>query len=94
MFLADPVATFPKIRPVWHILSDCDFSLILGNAGYAKNVPGHKTDVVDSVWLVDLLAHGLIRASFGPDPATQQMRALLRTRKQLIREAASHVQRL
>jgi transposase len=44
--------------------------------------------------LADLLAHGLIRASFVPDPATQEMRALLRTRKQLVREAASHVQRL
>ena len=53
-----------------------------------------KTDVTDALWLADLLAHGLIRASFVPDPATQEMRALLRTRKQLVREAASHVQRL
>jgi transposase len=29
-----------------------------------------------------------------PEPATQAMRALLRTRKQLVREQASHVQRL
>ena len=46
------------------------------------------------MWLSDLLAHGLIRASFVPEPATQAMRSLLRTRKQLVREQASHVQRL
>jgi transposase len=81
-------------KPVWHILSDGDFTLILANAAHVKNVPGRKTDVADAVWLADLLAHGLIRASFVPEPATQSMRSLLRTRKQLVREQASHVQRL
>ncbi len=81
-------------KPVWHILSDGDFTLILANAAHVKNVPGRKTDVADAVWLADLLAHGLIRASFVPEAATQEMRALLRTRKQLVREQASHVQRL
>lgn len=81
-------------KPVWHILSDGDFTLILANAAHVKNVPGRKTDVADAIWLADLLAHGLIRASFVPETATQEMRALLRTRKQLVREQASHVQRL
>ena len=74
--------------------SDGDATLILANAAHVKNVPGRNTDVADAVWLSDLLAHGLIRASFVPEPATQAMRSLLRTRKQLIREQASHVQRL
>lgn len=81
-------------KPVWHILSDGDFTLILANAAHVKNVPGRKTDINDALWLADLLAHGLIRPSFVPEPATQQMRALLRTRKQLVREQASHVQRI
>ena len=81
-------------KPVWHILSDGDVTLILANASHVKNVPGRKTDVADAVWLADLLAHGLIRASFVPEEATQEMRALLRTRKQLVREQASHVQRI
>src|SRR5436305_3044852 len=42
----------------------------------------------------DLLAHGLIRGSFVPDEQTQEMRTLLRTRKQLVRECSRHVQRL
>jgi transposase len=53
-----------------------------------------KTDVADALWLSDLLAHGLIRPSFVPEAPTQELRALLRTRKQLVREQASHVQRL
>jgi transposase len=81
-------------KPVWHILSDGDFALVLANAAHVKNVPGRKTDVNDAMWLADLLAHGLIRGSFVPDQQTQEMRNLLRTRKQLVRERSSHVQRL
>jgi transposase len=81
-------------KPVWHVLSDGDFTLVLANAAHVKNVPGRKTDVNDATWLADLLAHGLIRGSFVPDEQTQEMRNLLRTRKQLVRERSSHVQRL
>lgn len=81
-------------KPVWHILSDGDVTLILANAAHVKNVPGRKTDVADALWLADLLAHGLIRPSFVPEAPTQELRALLRTRKQLVREQASHMQRL
>jgi transposase len=75
-------------KPVWHILSDGDFRLVLANAAHVKNVPGRKTDVNDATWLADLLAHGLIRGSFVPDEQTQEIRILLRTRKQLVRESA------
>jgi transposase len=81
-------------KPVWHILSDGDFTPVLANAAHVKNVPGRKTDVNDATWLADLLAHGLIRGSFVPDEQTQEMRTLLRTRKQLVRECSRHVQRL
>jgi transposase len=81
-------------KPVWHVLSDGDFALVLANAAHVKNVPGRKTDVNDATWLADLLAHGLIRGSFVPDQQTQEMRNLLRTRKQLVRECSSHIQRL
>ena len=81
-------------KPVWHVLSDGDLVLILANAAHVRNVPGRKTDVGDAAWLAELLAHGLIRPSFVPGAPTQALRALLRTRKQLVREQASHVQRL
>jgi transposase len=81
-------------KPVWHILDDGEFVLVLANAAHVKNVPGRKTDVNDAMWLAELLAHGLIRASFVPDTQTQEMRGLMRTRKQLVREQSRHLQRL
>src|SRR6516225_4274347 len=81
-------------KPVWHILNDGDFALVLANAAHVKNVPGRKTDVNDATWLADLLAHGLIRASFVPDSQTPELRTLLRTRKQLVREKSSHILRV
>jgi len=81
-------------KPVWHILSDGEFELVLANAAHVKNVPGRKTDVNDATWLADLMAHGLVRGSFVPDQPTQEMRNLLRTRKQFVRERSSHVQRI
>lgn len=81
-------------RPVWHILSDGDFALTLANAAHVKAVPGRKSDVNDATWLADLHAHGLIRGSFVPDAETQELRSLMRTRKQLVREQVGHTQRI
>ena len=81
-------------KPVWHILSDGEFELALANAAHVKNVPGRKTDVNDAAWLADLMAHGLIRGSFVPEEQTQEMRNVLRMRKQFVRERSSHIQRL
>lgn len=81
-------------KPVWHILADGGFELVLANAAHVKNVPGRKTDVNDATWLADLMAHGLIRGSFVPDQPTQEMRNFLRTRKQFVRERSSHIQRV
>jgi transposase len=80
-------------KPVWHILEG-HFDLVLANAAHVKNVPGRKTDVNDAMWLADLLAHGLIRASFVPPVAVQELRGLTRTRKQFVRERSAHVQRI
>jgi transposase len=80
-------------KPVWHVLEEA-LALVLANAMHIKTVPGRKTDVNDATWIADLLAHGLIRASFVPPTAIQDLRALMRTRKQLVRERAQHVQRI
>ena len=81
-------------KPVWNILSDGAFELIVANAAHIKNVPGRKTDVNDAMWIADLVACGLIRPSFVPAEAMQELRSLLRARKQLSREQTSHIQRI
>ncbi len=80
-------------KPVWHILEG-SFELVLANAQHIRNVPGRKSDVNDATWIADLLAHGLIRGSFVPAGPIQELRDLTRTRKQLVREVAQHVNRV
>jgi transposase len=80
--------------PVWKILSEGDFELIVANAAHLKNVPGRKTDMNDAMWIADLVACGLIKASFVPPEDIQELRSLMRTRKQLSREQTRHVQRI
>ena len=69
-------------------------TLLLANSAHVKHAcgldpreraRGRNTDVVDAVWLSDLMADGLSRASFVPEPATQSMQALLRNHKQKVR---------
>jgi len=86
-------ATGVDWKPIWHVL-EADFTLVLANAQHIRNVPGRKTDVSDAAWIADLLAPGLIRASFVPPGRIQALRDLTRTRKQLVREVAQHALRI
>ncbi len=81
-------------KPVWHVLNGAGLKLVLANAEHVRNVPGRKTDVKDAVWLADLLAHGLVAASFVPPEPIGELRDLTRTRRQLVRQRVRHVQRL
>ena len=81
-------------KPVWQVLAGGGFELVLANASHVKNVPGRKTDVNDAMWIADLVACGLIKASFVPEQEIQELRSLLRARKQLTREQTSHIQRI
>ena len=80
-------------KPVWHVLEE-HFTLVLANAMHIRNVPGRKSDTNDARWIADLLAHGLIRGSFIPPASIQALRDLTRTRRQLGREVARHIQRV
>jgi transposase len=80
-------------RPVWHVLVG-NFELTLANAAHVKNVPGRKSDVKDCIWLANLLAHGLVRGSFVPPQPIEELRQLMRMRKQFVREIAQHSLRI
>lgn len=81
-------------KPVWHILEERSFELILANPCDVRSLPGRKTDVKDATWLAELLAHGLAKASFVPPRSTQELRELTRTQRQLIRTRAQQSQRI
>src|SRR5215468_7995609 len=81
-------------KPVWNILSEGKFELMVANAAHIKNVPGRKTDMNDATWIADLVSCGLIKASFVPEREIQELRSLLRARKQVTREQSSQIQRI
>jgi transposase len=80
-------------KPVFNILeSAC--ALILVNARHIKQVPGRKTDKADCAWIASLLRHGLLTASFVPEPAVRELRDLCRMRTTLVRECVQVGNRL
>ena len=80
-------------RPVYYLLED-DFQCWLLNAAHLRTVPGRKTDVADSVWICQLVEHGLVRPSFVPPKPIRELRDLTRYRKALIQERTREAQRL
>jgi transposase len=58
------------------------------------NVPGRKTDVADSVWIAQLVEHGLVRPSFIPPAPVRDLRDLTRLRTALTQERTRAIQRL
>jgi transposase len=80
-------------RPVFTLLED-QFEVILVNAQHMKAVPGRKTDVKDSEWIAQLLRHGLLQASFIPDPSQREVRDLVRYRKTLVYQRSQQINRL
>ncbi len=64
------------------------------NARHVKNVPGRKTDTLDSQWLAHLAHCGLVRPSFVPHPDQEQLRLLTRRRDTLVKQIANEKNRL
>ncbi len=80
--------------PVYEILDQRGFEVVLVNARDAKHVPGRKTDISDAQWLRRLHEYGLLRASFRPKGDLATLRAYLRHRERLLDYAASHIQHM
>jgi transposase len=87
-------ATGQYWKPIWYVLEDRGFELLLVNARHVKILPGRKTDVADAAWLAELLEHGLLRSSFVPPAAIRELRDLTRYRKRLIQEHTAECQRV
>ena len=81
-------------KPLYNILEVCELSAMVVNAQHMKAVPGRKTDAADAEWIADLLQHGLLKASFIPDKAQQELRELVGYRRSLIKEQAAELNRL
>jgi len=64
--------------PVWNILEDMGFQLILVNPFLIKQMPGRKSDVKDAQWIATLLHKGLLRSSLVPFKEIRELRTYSR----------------
>ena len=87
-------ATSDYWRPVWWVLEQAGFELLLVNARDVHQLPGRKTDVADSAWLAQLLECGLLGSSFIPPPEIRELRDLTRYRKRLVQDRTREAQRV
>jgi transposase len=79
---------------VYDILEAAGLEVYLVNARDTKNLPGRKSDVQESQWLMKLHTYGLLRNSFRPSQEIRTMRTYWRQRNGLVQAAASHIQRM
>src|SRR3954469_12821438 len=80
--------------PLYDILEEHGFEVYLVNARDTKNLPGRKTDVQESQWLLKLHTYGLLRNSFRPTSDIRIVRAYWRQRDQHVKTAAPCIQRI
>jgi transposase len=66
----------------------------LVNAREMKNLPGCKSNVHESQWLMKLHTYGLLRSSFRPSQEIRSMRTYWRQRNDLVQSAGRHIQRM
>ncbi len=79
---------------VYDILEAADLEVYLVNARETKNLPGRKSDVQESQWLMKLHTYGLLRNSFRPSQQIRMMRTYWRQRNDLVQAAGRHILRM
>jgi transposase len=79
---------------VYDVLEKAGFKVCLTNARDTKNLPGRKTDVQESQWLLKLHTYGLLRNSFRPTEEIRRIRTIWRLRGRHVQEAAREIQHM
>ena len=80
--------------PVYDVLEQAGFDVCLVNARDTKNLPGRKSDVQESQWLLKLHTYGLLRKSFRPVPEIRALRTCWRERAEYVQQAGTSIQRM
>jgi transposase len=80
--------------PVFELLEQHGFQVLLVNARHVKNVSGRKSDVLDCQWLQQLHTFGLLSGAFRPADEIVVLRSYLRQRTMLVQGAAMHIQHM
>jgi transposase len=80
--------------PLYDVLDERGLEVYLVNARHTKNLPGRKSDVQESQWLLKLHTYGLLNNSFQPPSEIRVLRTYWRQRLQHVTGAATCVQRM
>jgi transposase len=80
--------------PLYDVLEQRGFEVLLVNAQHVRNVPGRKSDVLDCQWLQQLHTFGLLRGSFRPTEQYLEIRSYVRLRERIVQSAARCVQQM
>jgi transposase len=80
--------------PLYDILEERGFEVYLVNARHTKNLPGRKSDVQESQWLLKLHTYGLLNNSFHPPSAIRTLRTYWRQRADHVEGAATCILRM
>src|SRR6202165_3393032 len=80
--------------PLYEILEEHGFEVYLVNARHTRNLPGRKSDVQESQWLLKLHTYGLLNNSFQPPSEIRVLRTYWRQRGEHVRGAATCIQRM
>ena len=80
--------------PLYDVLEEAGLEVYLVNARDTKNLPGRKSDVQESQWLLKLHTYGLLRNSFHPTSEIRVLRTYWRQRAEHIHTATECVQRM
>jgi transposase len=80
--------------PLYEILEERGFQVYLVNARHTKNLPGRKSDVQESQWLLKLHTYGLLNNSFQPTAEIRVVRTYWRQRSEHVSGASTCVQRM
>lgn len=81
-------------KSVYEALEVQGVKVYVVNARHVKQVPGRKTDVLDSEWLAELARCGLLKPSFIPPKDLRELRLLTRYRQKLTGMLAGEKNRL
>jgi len=66
--------------PLYDVLEERGFQVYLVNARHTENLPGRKSDVQESQWLLKLHTYGLLNNSFQPPSKIRTLRTYWRQR--------------
>ena len=80
--------------PLFGVLEERGFEVMLVDPRRIKNVPGRKTDVLDCQWLQQLHTYGLLSGAFRPGGDIRRLRSYLRQRAMLVEYASHHIQHM